>query len=93
MLTLSIMLYVICYASCLCDLCYAEFIDRTGGSNDIDRTGGSNDTDRTVGSNDTELEGSAETHRPEGHIVALSGVCVVCGILGNSLSIYAYRVM
>ena len=39
--------------------------------------------DRTGGSNDTELEGSAKTHRPEGHIVALSGVC---GILGNSLS-------
>ena len=77
MLTLSIMLYVICYASCLCDLCYAEFRDRTEGSND---------TDRTRGSNDTELEGSTETHRLEGHIVALSGVCVVYGILGNSLS-------
>ena len=38
----------------------------------------------------TGLEGLAETHRPEGRIIASSGVCVVCGILGNSLSIYAY---
>ena len=85
----------------LCDICMLyDFIDRTGGSNDTDRTGGSNDTNRARGSNElrpdqrvqraTGLEGPAETHRPEGRIIASSGVCVVCCILGNSLSIYAY---
>ena len=88
------MLCVMCYLCiCVCDICMLCDIDRTGGSNDIDRAGGSNETDRVGGPNDTELEGSAEIHRPEGHIVALSGVCVVCGILGNSLRIYAYRVV
>ena len=75
----------------LCDICMLyDCIDRTGRSNDTDRTRGSNDLDRAGGPNEsTGLEGTAETHRPEGRILASSGVYVVCGILGNSLSIYA----
>ena len=77
----GLMCYVWDYV--LCDICMLY--------DDIDRTGGSNELwpDQRV-QRATGLEGPAETHRPEGRIIASSGVCVVCGILGNSLSNYAY---
>ena len=70
-------------------------LDRTRGTNELDRTRGSNELDRTRGSN--ELRDWRVLLRHMGRRVlqsiASSGEFFVCGILGKSLSIHAYRVM